>query len=49
MKIKELIKILEISTDKNQEIYIPSIQDEKTTNIGYSFDDIWNLEFYEIT
>lgn len=49
MKIKELIKILETSDDKNMEVYIPSIENEKTTNIWYNFDDLWNIELYEVS
>lgn len=47
MKIKELIKILETSGDSSREVYIPSIENEITANIWYSFDDFWNIELYE--
>lgn len=49
MKIKEIIKILEKSNNENMEIYIPSIENEKTTKIWYNFDDLWNIELYEIS
>lgn len=49
MKIKDLIKILEKSTDKNKDLYIPSIKNERVTNIWYNFDDLGNIELYEVS
>ena len=50
MKIKELIKILETASDKNALVSIPSLEDNsRTENIWYSFDDLWNIELYEVS
>ena len=48
MKIKELIKILNSSHDKERGVCIPSIESEKTMNVWHNFDDFWNIELYEI-
>ena len=48
MKIKDLLLLLENTTDKEKEIWIPSISNERTTNIDFNFDDENNLELYEI-
>ena len=48
MKIKDLLSILQIAPDKEKEVWIPSIENERTINIGFNFDDINNLELYEI-
>ena len=48
MKIKDLLLILENAPNKEKEIWIPSISNERTTNIDFNFDDENNLELYEI-
>ena len=48
MKIKELIQVLKNVEDTEQHILIPGIGSERTSNIWYSFDDLWNIELYEI-
>ena len=49
MQIKELIKILEKASDKNALVSIPSIENnDRTENIWYNFDDLWNIELYEV-
>ena len=48
MKIKDLLLILENAPNKEKEIWIPSVSNERTTNIDYNFDDENNLELYEI-
>ncbi len=48
MKIKDLLLILENATNKEKEIWIPSVSNERTTNIDFNFDDENNLELYEI-
>ena len=47
MKIKDLLRILQAAPDKEKEVWIPSIENERTTVIGFNFDDICNLELYE--
>ncbi len=50
MKIKELIKILETSYDKDALVSIPSIENICCTeNIWYGFDDLSNIELYEVS
>ena len=50
MKIKELIKILETTYDKNALVSIPSIdRKDRTNKIWYNFDDLWNIELYEVS
>jgi hypothetical protein len=48
MKIKHLLRLLQAADDKEKEVWIPSIENDRTTNIGFNFDDINNLELYEI-
>ena len=48
MKIKDLLLLLENAPDKEKEIWIPSVSNERTTNIDFNFDDENNLELYEI-
>ena len=48
MKIKDLLLLLENAPNKEKEIWIPSISNERTTNIDFNFDDENNLELYEI-
>ena len=48
MKIKDLLLLLENAPNKEKEIWIPSISNERTTNIDFNFDDDYNLELYEI-
>ena len=48
MKIKDLLLILENVPNKEKEIWIPSVSNERTTNIDFNFDDENNLELYEI-
>ena len=48
MKIKELIKILEETPDKEKVVCIPGNNNCATENIWYNFDDVWNVELYEI-
>ena len=48
MKIKDLLLILENAPNKEKEIWIPSVSNERTTNIDFNFDDENNLELYEI-
>ena len=47
MKIKDLLRILQTAPDKEKEVWIPSVENERTTVIGFNFDDINNLELYE--
>ena len=47
MKIKDLLSLLQLAPEKDKEVWIPSIENERTTNIGFNFDDINNLELYE--
>lgn len=39
MKIKKLIKILQLAPDKERDVYIESLENCFTTNIISSFDD----------
>jgi hypothetical protein len=48
MKIKDLLLLLENAPNKEKEIWIPSISNERTMNIDFNFDDENNLELYEI-
>ena len=48
MKIKDLLLILENAPNKEKEIWIPSISNERTSNIDFNFDDENNLELYEV-
>lgn len=48
MKIKDLLRILQAAPEKDKEVWIPSTENERTTNIGFNFDDINNLELYEM-
>ena len=48
MKIKDLLLILENAPNKEKEIWIPSISNERTMNIDFNFDDENNLELYEV-
>ena len=48
MKIKDLLLILENAPNKEKEIWIPSVSNERTTKIDFNFDDENNLELYEI-
>ena len=48
MKIKDLLLILENAPNKEKEIWIPSVSNDRTTNIDFNFDDENNLELYEI-
>lgn len=48
MKIKDLLLLLENAPNKEKEIWIPSVSNERTTNIDFNFDDENNLELYEI-
>ena len=48
MKIKDLLLILENAPNKEKEIWIPRVSNERTTNIDFNFDDENNLELYEI-
>jgi len=50
MKIKELIKVLETADDKNALVSIPAFEkNSRTENIWYNFDDLWNIELYEVS
>lgn len=40
--------MLENAPDKEKEIWIPSIFNERTTNIDFNFDDENNIELYEV-
>lgn len=48
MKIKDLLLLLENAPDKEKEIWIPSMSNERTTNIDFNFDDENNIELYEV-
>ena len=48
MKIKDIIILLENAPNKEKEIWIPSISNERTSNIDFNFDDENNLELYEV-
>lgn len=48
MKIKDLLLLLENAPDKEKEIWIPSISNERTSNIDFNFDDENNIELYEV-
>ena len=48
MKIKDLLLILENAPNKEKEIWIPSISNERTMNIDFNFDDENNIELYEV-
>ena len=48
MKIKDLLRILQSAPEKEKEVWIPSIESERTTFVGFNFDDINNLELYEV-
>jgi hypothetical protein len=48
MKIKDLLLLLENAPNKEKEIWIPSVSNERTTNIDFNFDDENNLELYEV-
>jgi len=47
MKIKDLLHLLQSAPEQDKEVWIPSIEDGRTTNISFNFDDINNLELYE--
>ena len=47
MKIKDLLRLLENAPDKDKEIFVPSISNERTSNIDFNFDDENNIELYE--
>ena len=40
--------MLENAPDKEKEIWIPSISNERTMNIDFNFDDENNIELYEV-
>lgn len=48
MKIKDLIKILELAPDEERELYVTGENRCWTTNIGFSFDDNNDIQLYEI-
>ena len=48
MKIKDLLLLLENAPNKEKEIWIPSISNERTSNIDFNFDDENNIELYEV-
>ena len=48
MKIKELIKILKEAPDQEKDIYVESLDNYWTSNIGFSFDDNNDLQLYEV-
>ncbi|MDR3226980.1 MAG: hypothetical protein LBT56_04845 [Prevotellaceae bacterium] len=48
MKIKELIRILQLAPDKAKEVWIPAFDGERTTFIDFNFDDENNLDLYEV-
>ena len=50
MKIKELIKALKMG-DPEKEVYIPNEGKngyEATTKVGYSYDDVGDIELYKV-
>ncbi|GHU60967.1 hypothetical protein FACS1894121_1770 [Bacteroidia bacterium] len=48
MKIKDLLRILQVAPDKEKEVLIPSFDTERTTYIDFNFDDENNLDLYEV-
>ena len=48
MNIKELIKILKEAPDQEKDIYVESLDNYWTSNIGFSFDDNNDLQLYEV-
>jgi len=48
MSIKNLLRLLQAAPDKDAEVFIPSIDNCCTTSIGYSYDDVNNLELYQV-
>jgi len=48
MKIKDLLHILQSAPDKEKEIWIPAMDNERTTSIDFNFDDKNNLDLYEV-
>jgi hypothetical protein len=48
MKIKELLKILKEAPNKNAEVFIEGLPQDKETEIGYNFDDHCDLDLYII-
>ena len=48
MKIKDLLRILQIAPDKEKEVWIPAIDNERTAFIDFNFDDDNNLDLYEV-
>ena len=48
MKIKDLLRILQVAPDKEKDVWIPSMDDTRTTFIDFNFDDENNLDLYEV-
>lgn len=48
MKIKDLLRILQVAPDKEKEVWIPAMDNERTTFIDFNFDDNNNLDLYEV-
>jgi len=48
MKIKDLLRILQAAPDKEKEVWVPAMDNERTTFIDFNFDDENNLDLYEV-
>ena len=48
MKIKDLLRILQAAPDKEKEVWMPAMDDKRTTFIDFHFDDESNLNLYEV-
>ena len=49
MKIKDLLRILQVAPDKEKEVWMPAFEEgERTTYIDFHFDIENNLDLYEV-
>ena len=48
MKIKDLLRILQVAPNKDKEVWISAMDNERTTFIDFNFDDENNLDLYEV-
>jgi hypothetical protein len=48
MKIKDLLRILQLAPDKEKEVFMPAFEGERTTLVDFNFDDENNLDLYEV-
>ena len=48
MKIKDLLRILQVAPDKEKEVWMPDFEGTRTTYIDFHFDLENNLDLYAV-